>query len=246
VTKQSRVKRTFPAGRPYTRRGVIGNLVLLFAMALSVAVILASVLIVIAARRVGPLQRARQQAIAALCAQRGLVPGVGSGDFAILGRIDPRFLTNAFSSSDQGLAVADFVLPAGKNTQFFTLLSFTVAGLSVPDMSVTLRSFMGPVLGGPPTVELESDEFEKRFIVKAEDRRSAVMLLDPGMMQLVLDCDRVSFYMIGDKVLAFVNRAAEPRHQATEPVEFEILFRFWDGFGPRMPALMRSEYAAQA
>jgi hypothetical protein len=224
---------------------VEGNFGLVIAMALTASVILFSAVIVIAARRVRPLEKARQQAIAALCAQRGLVPGVGPGDFAILGHIDPRFLTNAFSSSGQGLTVADCVLPAGKNTQFFTLLSFTVAGLNMPDMAVTLRTMPGPVLGGAPTVELESDEFEKRFLVKAKDRRSAVMLLDPGMMQLTLDCGQVSFDMAGDKVLASINRANEPRHQATAPVEFELLFKFRDGFVARVPALLLSEYPAR-
>jgi len=213
-------------------------------MALSVSVILFAVLNVIAARRVRPLERARRQAIAALCAQRSLVPGVPAGEFAVLGRVDPRWLTNAYRSSDQRLAIADFMRPAGKNTQFFSLLSFTVAGLNVPAMAVTLRNLTGPVLGGPPTVELESDEFERRFVVKAKDRRAAVMLLDPSMMQLLLDCEIVRFNMVGDEVLGFVNRGAEARHNATEPVEFALLFKFWDGFVPRVPALLRSEYAS--
>ena len=66
------------------------------------------------------------------------------------------------------------------------------------------------------------------------------------IMQLILDCELVSFDMAGDKVLAYVNRTAVPTHHSAEPVEFEILFRFLDGFGPRVPALLRSKYAAQA
>jgi hypothetical protein len=225
---------------------VIGNLALVIAAVLSVSVILSALLIFIAARRLGPLEQARRQAIAALCAQRGLLSGVGTDEFSLLGRISPRWLTNAYSSADQGLTIADFVRPAGKNSQFFTVLSFTVAGLNMPNLAVTLRNLVGPVLGGPPAIELESTEFEKRFVVRARDRRSAVMLLDPGMMQLVLDCEIVSFDMAGDKVLAFINRAAEPRHRPADPVEFEALFRFQDGFAARVPALLRSEYAAQA
>ncbi|HEY8797010.1 MAG TPA: hypothetical protein VIO85_04015 [Candidatus Dormibacteraeota bacterium] len=56
----------------------------------------------------------------------------------------------------------------------------------------------------------------------------------------------MSFDMAGDKVLAYVNRTAVPTHHSAEPVEFEILFRFLDGFGPRVPALLRTEYAAPA
>lgn len=214
-------------------------------IAFGVSVVVIGGVVLVASRRLAPRVRARRQAIAALCAQRGLLPGAGSGEFAILGRIDPRWLSNCFSSSDQGVIVADFVRPAGKNTQFFTLLSFTVAGLNVPYVAVALRNlFAGPVLGGPPTLELESTEFDQRFSVKAQDRRSAVMLLDPEMMQWLLECEEVSFDMEGDKVLAFINRAAERRHQPAEPVEFEMLFKFLDGFVPRVPDLLRSEYAA--
>jgi hypothetical protein len=38
--------------------------------------------------------------------------------------------------------------------------------------------------------------------------------------------------MVGDKVLASADREAEPTHQPGKPVEFEMLFRFWDGFCP--------------
>lgn len=219
--------------------------VVISGIASSVSVVLISVAVFVMYRRLAPLQRARRQAIATLCAQRGLLAGAGPGDFAMLGRIDPRWLSNYFSSPDRAVTVADFVRPAGKNTQFFTLLSFTVAGLNLPYVAVARRNLMAdPLLGGPPTLELESTEFDRRFTVKAEDRRSAVMLLDPGMMQFLLDLEEVSFDMAGERVLAIINRAAEPKHQPTEPVEFEMLFKFLDGFVPRVPELVRSEYAA--
>jgi hypothetical protein len=214
-------------------------------IALSVLVILISVVLFVASRRLAPLMKAREQAIAALCAQRGFLPSAASGDFAILGRVDPRQLSNHFSSPDHAVSVADFTRPAGKTTQFFTLLSFTVAGLNLPYMAVARRNLVaGLVVGGAPALKLESTEFDRRFVVNAKDRRSAVMLLDPGMMQLLLDCKEVNFDMDGDKVLAFINRVAEPRHQPREPVEFEMLFRFLDGFVSRVPELLRSDYAA--
>jgi hypothetical protein len=221
------------------------GLVAVYVVALSAFVGLIGIGLFVVSRRLAPRVRARQQAIAALCAQRGLVPGAGSGDFAILGRINPRLLSNCFSSPDHGVTISDFIRPAGKSTQFFTLLSFTVTGLNLPYVAVARRNLLvGPVLGGPPTLEFESTEFDKRFMVKAKDRRSAVMLLDPGMMQWLLDCEDVSFDMVGDKVLAFINRATEPKHQPTEPIEFEMLFKFLDGFVPRVAELLRSEYAA--
>jgi hypothetical protein len=218
---------------------------LVLSMSVTLVVALACVLAVVAlARAQAPLRRARQQAVAALCAQRGLVAGAAPGDFAMVGPVFPRWLTNSFSSPDHAVAVADFMRPAGKNTQFFTLLAFTVAGVNVPYVAVTRRLLAAVILGGPPSVELESIDFDQRFSVKATDRRSAVMLLDSGMMQLLLDCELVNFIMTGDKVLAYINRAAERRHQPAEPVEFEQLFKFWNGFVARMPPILRSEYAA--
>jgi len=204
------------------------------------------VIIVAAARRAAPLQKARRQAMAAMCAQRGLVPsGTNlSRDFSMLTGIERRGLMNAFSSPDAGVAAADLIRSEGKSTAFFSVLSFTVAGVNMPTVSVDPRNvFTRAVVGGEPTLELESDEFDKRFVVRAKDRRSAVMLLDPGMMQWLLDCDHVSFVMIGDRVLASINRATEPSHNPTEPVEFELLFKFYDGFMARLPAILRSEYA---
>jgi hypothetical protein len=208
------------------------------------SVVLIGVLVVVADRRSGPLQRARHEAIAALCAQHRLVPGAVPADFPLLGAMLPNWLSNSFSSRDPQVAIADYIRPEGKNTRLFTVLGFTVPGVNLPFVGVARRDMSGLVIGGPPTVELESTEFDKRFGVKAKDRRSAVMLLDPAMMQLVLDCEQVNFDMSGDRVLAYVNRFAQPRHKPAEPVEFEMLFKFLDGFLSRVPELLRTEYAA--
>jgi hypothetical protein len=163
----------------------------------------------------------------------------------MLPSIERMGLSSAFSSPDGGVAVADLIRSEGKSEAFFSVLSFTVAGVNIPMVSVDPRNvFTAAVVGGAPTLELESDEFDKQFVVRAKDRRSAVMLLDPGMMQWLLDCDHVSFVMIGDRVLASINRGAEPSHNPSEPVEFELLFKFYDGFLARVPAILRSEYAA--
>jgi uncharacterized protein DUF3137 len=227
---------------------VRGDSTLIVVVSVTIAVTLVCfVIIVVAARRVAPLQRARRQAMAAMCAQRGLVPSGANlaRDFSMLPSIERTGLTNAFSSPDGGVAAADLIRSEGKSTAFFSVLSYTVDGVNMPMVSVDPRNvFTAAVVGGAPTLELESDEFDKRFVVRAKDRRSAVMLLDPGMMQWLLDCDHVSFVMIGDQVLASINRAIEPSHNPSEPVEFELLFKFYDGFLARLPAILRSEFAA--
>jgi uncharacterized protein DUF3137 len=215
--------------------------------AFSLVVVLVSAVIIVAARRGAPLQKARRQAMVAMCAQRGLAPSGGkvAHDFSMLSSIERTGLTNAFSSPDGGVAAADLVRGSGNDTTFFSVLTFNVAGVNMPNISVQVRNvFTMAVVGGMPTLELESDEFDKQFTVRTNDRRSAVMLLDPAMMQWLLDCLQVSFVMIGDKVLASVNRATEPSHDPTQPVEFERLFKFYDGFLARVPAILRSEYAA--
>jgi hypothetical protein len=226
---------------------VTGFPILIVTMTVTLLVTLVcAAIIVVAARRAAPLLKARRQAMAAMCAQRGLVPSADrSRDFSMLPSIERTGLTNAFSSPDGGVAAADLIRSEGKSTAFFSVLSFTVAGVNMPNVSVDPRNvFTMAVVGGEPTLELESDEFDKRFVVRAKDRRSAVMLLDPGMMQWMLDCDHVSFVMIGDRVLASINRGTEPSHDPREPVEFELLFKFWDGFVARVPSLLRSEYMA--
>ena len=38
--------------------------------------------------------------------------------------------------------------------------------------------------------------------------------------------------------------ATEPSHNPSEPVEFELWFKCWDGFLARVPPILRSEYPA--
>jgi len=212
-----------------------------------IGVLVCAVIVLVLVRRLAPLQKARRQAMAAICTQRGLVPSGANlaRDFSMLSSIERTGLKNAFSTPDGGVAAADLIRSEGKSAAFFSVLSFIVPGVNIPMVSVDPRNvFTRAVVGGAPTLELESDEFDKRFVVRAKDRRSAVMLLDPGMMQWLLDCDHVSFVMIADRVLASVNRATEPSHNPSEPVEFELLFKFYDGFLARLPAILRSEYAA--
>lgn len=220
------------------------DLVILIPILVAIFVIILTILV---ARQVALAQRVRSTAVAVLCAQRGLLPAdVVESDFgSLLGAFSNRWLSNSYASPDHAVAVADFVRPAGRRGyQYFSVLTFTVAGLNMPYVSVVRRIRGGLFIGGPPAVELESIDFDNRFTVRAKDRRSVVMLMDPGMMQLLLDCELVDFDMVRDRVLAFINRASEPLHQPSEPVEFEQLFRFFDGFTARMPRILLTEYAA--
>ena len=146
------------------------------------------------------------------------------------------------------------------------MVSFAVPGVNLPYVDVTRKgekNTPGFARGSPLT--LESIDFDERFLIMAEDRRSAVMLLDQGMMQWLLDCDHVSFEITGDRVQALVRRSSESTYQPglvpgwrlpghsdaphpnsirADPVELELLFKFVDGFGSHLPDLIRSEFAA--
>lgn len=198
------------------------------------------------ARRASMQQKVRTQAIAALCTQRGFTMGPVNQprQASVQNPFLFRGLVHAFSSPDGSVVGGDISRGDSRNVHFFSVLEFKVAGLSMPRLASlrigqnSINDVWGPVL------ELESGDFDRQFAVIAKDRRSAVMLLDQGMMQWLIDCERVSFEMIGDRVLAFIDRAAEAPHQPSEPVEFELLFKFYDGFVARLPPLLRSEYAA--
>jgi hypothetical protein len=165
------------------------------------------------------------------------VPGLTRSAPDLRGLIDP------FSSADGKVVVADAVRENGKQVELFALLSSTIDGLNMPRVSVLRQGQRSLTAAWGPVLELESGDFDKRFAVIAKDRRSAVMLLDPGMIQWLLDCANVSFELNGNRVLAFVDRAALPAHQPGEPAEYLLLFKFWDGFLARMPDLLRSEYS---
>jgi hypothetical protein len=199
----------------------------------------------------------RQQAIMALCQPRGLVPGPVNltSDFEIARTMDKPAFENSFSSPDGAVSAADFWRHDDKNWYPFSLLAFTIAGLNMPYVAVTRRDLPGglPLVWGPQQVGLESIDFNALFTVRAKDRRSAVMLLDEGMMQWLLDCQQVSFEIGGNRVAALVPRRAEPANlpvfqllsnpRQADPTELVLLFKFWDGFVPRVPALLRTEYA---
>ena len=121
---------------------------------------------------------------------------------------------------------------------------FSVAGIDLPYVSVARKGEVDvpPGAQGQP-VGLESIEFANRFEVHADDARAAVMLIDQGMMQWLLDNDRVSFQVSGPLVSAIVK--SRPR-AASQADDLHLLFRFHDGFAEHVPPLIWREFPAPA
>ena len=217
----------------------------------------------------------REHAIAALCRQHGMVANPINLS-AALNAVFPMALAggmpvyeNSFATPDGSLWAADMWVPnadtQSKRWDPLSFLSFAAPGVNLPYVGVTRKGqkISGFARGTPLT--LESIDFDERFTIMADDRRSAVMLLDQGMMQWLLDCDQVSFEIIGNRGQALVRRSYESTYQPgltpgwrlaghsdaphsnslrADPIELELLFKFVDGLGQRVPELVRSEFAA--
>jgi len=225
--------------------------------------------------RESPRSVERQQAIAALCGQHGMVANPINLS-AALSAVFPMALAgrmpvyeNSFATPDGSLWAADMWVPNGdtqdKQWDPLSFLSFAVPGVNLPYVSVTSKGQKISGFARGSALTLESIDFDERFNIMADDRRSAVMLLDQGMMQWLLDCDQVSFEIVGNRGRALVRRSHESTYQPgltpgwrlaghsnephsssrrADPIELELLFKFVAGFGPRLPELVRSEFAA--
>lgn len=229
--------------------------------------VLASVLRWLLPRPGTPRGQERHLAIEALVQKRGLIPGPvdlsTSFQVATTNELAHPVFENSFSSPRGGVSAADYWRHEDKPWYAFSLLAFTVPGVNIPYVAVTRRDFPSLSWVWFTHVGLESIDFNAKFAIRAQDPRAAVMLMDEGMMQWLLDCEQVSFEMVGNRVAALVRRGSEPTYQPgldphwhrrghpdqphsnprqTDPVELELLLRFWDGFVARVPAILRTEF----
>lgn len=198
-----------------------------------------------------------------------------SGSFTrVISSVLPVF-ENSFAKPDGSIWAADLWTPKTSSGSFgtsgdrkqweaFSIVSFAVPGVNLPFVAVSRKGESAPGFTRGSPLTLESIDFDERFLISAEDRRSAVMLLDQGMMQWLLDCDHVSFEITGGQGRALVRRSSESSYQPSldsgwhlpwqsvvphpdsrraDPVELELLFKFVDGFASRVPELARTEFA---
>jgi hypothetical protein len=84
-------------------------------------------------------------------------------------------------------------------------------------------------------VELEYDDFNRRFRVKCKDQKFAFTLLDGEMMQWLLDCDGFeALEVVGPWVLLAVNQL--------DPARWLELGAWFDQFHAHVPPLVYSAY----
>jgi hypothetical protein len=199
----------------------------------------------------GKAASARYRMMLPICAAHGGVPGAVDmpGVFNLAG---VGFL---FGLSNQFTNAADFSSRQEKRTLFFTLVTARFPGIDMPLVAVTRKGLPGTPMWGPDRIQVESIEFTQRFTVTANDRRLAFMLLDLPMIQWILDCAEVNFAMLGNGLVAYVYRGDQggPLFKPGEPgpvkgdgSELELLYKFVDGFGERIPTVLQAEFAAPA
>jgi hypothetical protein len=222
------------------------------ALLIGLGLVIYAVYRLVAAQRKGKAAAARYQKMVAICAAHGGVPGPVDlpGVFQLTG-----VLGRLAGISNQFTNAADLTSREEKRTLFFTLVTARFPGLDMPAVSVTRKGLPGMPIWGQNRIEVESIAFSQRFTVTAQDQRLGFMLLDLPMLQWILDCAEVSFGIMGDGLMAYVYRGdeggglfkpGEPTPVGGDGSELELLYQFVDGFGQRVPALLRTEFAAKA
>jgi hypothetical protein len=207
---------------------------------------------VVASQRKGKAASARYQKMVAICAAHGGVPGPVDlpGVFQLTGA-----LAGLAGLSNQFTNAADLTSREDKRTLLFTLVTARFPGLDMPAVSIRRKGLPGMPIWGQNRIEVESIAFSQRFVVTAQDQRLAFMLLDLPMIQWILDCAEVSFGIMGDGLMASVYRGdsggalfhpGEPPPVGGDGSELELLYKFVEGFAQRVPALLRTEFAAKA
>lgn len=188
-------------------------------------------------------------AIGALCQQRGMT-GYGSARPPMLPQMLAMYqsvCSNTFASPDWSFWFSEVNSAQGSaiitnSPGPFAVMMFTVPGVNMPYVAVSRKGRFILATGSlGQSVETESIDFTQRFRIQTEDQRAAVMLLDQGMMQFLMDCDRVSFQISGPIVYAIINRT---NLNSQQPTDLALLLKFHDAFAAHIPGLVRNEYAA--
>ena len=129
--------------------------------------------------------QARTQAIASVFGTRDMahVDDERSSFLPSILPLDVRVCRNTFATADWSLWFSE--VGDARSPDCFAVLLFSIDGVSLPYISVTRKGEVDVPLGARgQSVQLESIDFADRFEIRADDARAAVMVVDPGMMQM--------------------------------------------------------------
>jgi hypothetical protein len=166
------------------------------------------------------LQQRRREGLASVAARHGLEYsqidpfGCTRVAFPLFRKGDGRVAEDVVWRERDGLAVRAFdysyYVEAQDNLghpqrthRHFTCVMAQVDG-AWPEVAITREGVLEKALGfvGLKDIELESDEFNRRFSLRSPDRRFAVALVDAGMIDFLLSTEaRFAFFVKGRWVL---------------------------------------------
>jgi hypothetical protein len=197
--------------------------------------------------------QARQQAMPGVAAGAGLqyAPddpfGCTRVAFPLFRAGDGREVTNVMWRAEGTARVFDYryykerVDQEGRRTQTWYPSSCATArhNGSWPDLRILRERIVDRALVtvGLPDIQLESEEFNRSFIVQCRDAKFATDLLDPQMMELLLSAKgKVDVTLMGRFVLLTAKQLA--------PAELPWLLGLAEGFVERVPPVVRDLYAS--
>jgi len=136
----------------------------------------------------------------------------------------------------------EYTVQEGKRreTRRFSFALFRLPYPAVPDL-VIRREHLGDKLMGAigfDDIDFESEEFSRRFHVKSSDKRVAYAVVDPRMMEFLLDGDPPKILLHHGECLIYVSE-----RKRWTPEEYRQHFDWGRDFMARWPEHLRREMA---
>jgi hypothetical protein len=191
----------------------------------------------------------REQQFRAVAAQRNWTYyeddpfGTLGLDFEIFGRgHDNKVLNVLVGADEQGkeLRVFDYVYTTGsgnsREIHWWTCVTLALGGL-LPSLSISHDNVLNRMADAVThhDIQLESEEFNRRFAVHSNDPRFATAFLDPQMMAYLLSAD------IPDVVGVGTGWLLQTFHR-TKPAEFDRLIGACDAIRDHIPSVVWELY----
>jgi len=171
--------------------------------------------------------------------------------FTLFGKGDGRGCENVLTGSWQGLPVrgADYWYyeessdGRGGRSRNYSYFSVVVADLScsVPHISIERESLLTKLADhlGFHDIDFESEEFNRSFRVRSDDREFAFQLIDARMMQWLLATGgEFGFELRGPNLLTYSRRRG--------PADLPPLFDVAAGFNANLPRLVHTQYGFES
>ena len=202
------------------------------------------------------LKHQRKQELASFAQRHRFVytphapPGLLAYSFPLFYRGDGRGADNGIAGTwkDMPFKAADFwyyeetARDAQGRQGGRTYRHFSVAAIDIPawlpDVTIARENLMTVLANrlGMSDIDFESEEFNRSFQVRAEDRKFAFELIDPRMMQWLLSCDRrLGFELHGRGILVYSKRLAAK--------DLIVMIGSLEEFRDRIPRLVWNTYA---